>query len=818
MRQYLFIFVLLLYGGTCMAQKVTVSGRVMDENGKPLPFGSIAIHNTTKGTAANDEGFYQYTLDKGTYELAFRFIGYKTQLIRVELQHDTELNVNMVQEFFKLDTIVLGSAQDPAVGIMRRAINLRKTRLNEVKSYSTDVYIKGVQKLVHAPKKFLGEDVAAVLNLDSSRRGLLYLSESESKLYYKHPDRFREVMTASKISGKNESLSFNKATDLYVNFYQNLVQMDELAIRGFVSPLADFAFSYYKYKLLGTSVEDGETIYKIQVIPRRAHDPVFQGTLYIANGTWRLQSVDLRLTRTANINFVDTLTLNQQFIPVTGDVWMPSSLQLSFKGKVLGFSFEGYFLGIYSNYLINANLSDKLFNGEILKIVTDVRQKDEGYWADKRPVPLTREETLDYVVKDSVEKIMSSRRYKDSVDAESNKLTFLKLAAFGYTKTSTVHHTEYNFSPVLPGIFYNTVEGFGYYYQASFKKEYNLKNSLNVTTRLRYGLSNRHFNPSVEARYYYDPVNLGFLSMKLGAEVLDISNLRSSVSVTNSINTLIYETNFRKFYEKRMVTFNGSYEAAPGLFGTSTLEYSQRFPMLNTSTYRIIDRKNKHFSSNNPFTPDENTELFPRHDAVTFMAELDYAPAARYVTRPEGKFYEPFKYPRFVVTYRKGFNNILGSDVDFDFASFEIYQNELKLGLLGKSSYTVKVGRFLNNRQLYYPDLHHFRGNNSLIFESSLRNFHFLDLYQFSASRQFFEAHYEHNLGGFIVNKIPLIRKLRLDEIIGGGYLDQPANQTYSELFFGLQRLIFRIDYSLAFNHDRKVYNGFKLSYRLRRK
>jgi hypothetical protein len=798
-----------------LAQKVKITGTISGPDGEPLPFSTISILDTRSGTSANENGFWRLNLDKGKYDLSFRSIGYHPFILHFMATKDTVVNVSLAKEVYMLDTVTIGKNEDPANRIMRHAIASRKKHLEEVKSYSADVYIKGVQKLVDAPKRFLGENVARVLDLDSNRRGILYLSESQSTLYFKRPDRYREVMIASKISGKNESLSLNKATDLNVNFYNNLIEMESLSIRGFVSPLAQYGFWYYRYRLLGTTIENGRLSYKIAVTPRRLHDPAFSGTIYISDGSWRLQAAELFLGKNAHINLVDTLRINQQFIPAGGDAWMPSSMQLAFKGNVLGFSFEGYFLSVYSNYNFGAKLSDQLFNGEILKITDDARKADEHYWEENRPVPLTPEEAADYQVKDAREALASTREFKDSVDQLNNQLTPAKALLLGYTKASTVHKTTYTFAPLLPSLFYNTVEGFGYQYQASFKKEYNLKNAIYLNTRLRYGLANHHFNPLLEARYYYDPVNLGFLSMKLGSEVLEVTNQRSSVSVTNSVNTLLYERNNSKFYEKRMIDLNGSYEAASGLFVSTGIEYSRRISLLNSSDYRMIDRKNKQFSSNNPFDPDHNTLLFAAHNAFVVDAELDYAPAARYVTRPEGKFYEPFKYPRLLLTYRKAFP-FLGSHADFDFGSLELYQNSLNLGLLGKLSYTMKAGRFFNRKSLFFPDFYHFLGNNSLIFEASLRNFHYLDLYRYSSDRQFLEGHFEQNLGGFITNKIPLLRYLQLEEIIGGAYLDQPASKNYSELFFGLQRLVFRIDYALAFDGGQKVFQGFKFSYRLK--
>ncbi|TZF82150.1 carboxypeptidase-like regulatory domain-containing protein [Pedobacter sp. BS3] len=819
MKNVITLFALIFVAVTAPAQDRWLRGTVTDSLGNPLPFGSIYINNTSRGTSANEKGFYQLKLNTSANQVVFKFIGYNPVLVTIPPgKADTSVHVQLSQTVYQLDHVtVTGKKSNTANRIMRMVIDNRIRHLEEIRNYVADVYIKGMQKLTRAPKRFLGQDVTHVLQLDSNGHGIIYLSESESKLHFQAPNNYREVMLASRVSGKNSSFSFHKAEDLMVNFYQNLIQFDSLAIRGFISPLADYAFAYYRYKLLGQITENGETISKIAVIPRRAHDPVFRGEIYIAEHDWRLYAVNLYLTKKNNINLADTIRFSQQYLPASDNIWMPSSLQLSFKGKVLGFSYEGYFVGIFNNYKINEPQPGTKFSGEILKISKNAIKKSESYWEDKRPIPLTKEEIRDYRQKDSIEHIRTLPRYRDSIMDVENRLTLAKAALFGYTWKNTLTGRSLRFAPVLPSLFYNTVEGFGFQYDVRFKKEYNLKNSIEVTPQLRYGFSNKHLNPLVEGRYYYDPVNKGFLSLRAGSEVLDLTNLRSSTSVTNSLNTLIYETNWRKFYEQSLLSFSASYETNPGLFLMGGLEYSRRRWLNNTSNFRLIDHPGKSFTSNNPFYPDDNTiPLFANHTAFIFSAELDYAPAARYITRPEGRFYEPFKYPRFLVNYKKGINDLFNSDVGFDFASLEVYQNDLKLGLLGRASYTFKTGKFFNAASIYYPDYYHYRGNNSLIFESSLRNFHYLDIYRFSTRGQFFEAHYEQNFGGFITNKLPLIRRLKLEEIVGGAYLDQSSQKNYAEVFFGLQRLIFRVDYAVAFSYGVKVYHGFKLSYRLK--
>ncbi len=94
-----------------------------------------------------------------------------------------------------------------------------------------------------------------------------------------------------------------------------------------------------------------------------------------------------------------------------------------------------------------------------------------------------------------------------------------------------------------------------------------------------------------------------------------------------------------------------------------------------------------------------------------------------------------------------------------------------------------------------------------------IKNFHFLDFYLFNTTKQYFEAHFQHNFGSFFINKIPLIRKLKLEEIIGAAYLSSPEKRNYSEFYFGFRRLNFRVDYGYAYDRNILIEKGFKLSY-----
>jgi len=795
------------------AQQFKLGGSIKDSDGQPVPFVSVYIKNTTTGTSANVDGIYSLSIQKGTFTIVFKAIGYKALEKDITIEDNITENVTITPETYTLSGVTIdGNAEDPAYEIIRQAIKKRKEHLTEVKAYKADVYIKGVQKLVGAPKKFFGRDIQKTLDLDTNRRGILYLSESTSTFSYERPDKIHEEMVSSKIAGSNNAFSFNKASDLIINFYENILLENKLSARGFVSPISENAFLYYKYKLLGVSTENGEIINKIQIIPRREHDPVFRGTIYIKEDSWHLVNANVYLTSNSGINLLDTLNISQQFLK-TENTYMPSNVNFQFNGNVLGFKFEGYYIGVYSNYNLQPNFPKNYFNGEILKITKAVNEKDSLFWLNNRPIPLTREESRDYVRKDSVAALKVSKRYLDSLERENNKFGIVKAVVTGYTINNRYAQKYYTFDPIFRSIFYNTVEGFALKYGVTYTKRLQDRRYYNIRPELRYGFSNKTLTGNLSANYYYNPVKRGNISISAGSGIYDLNNLGSMSLLGNSINSLFFETNFSKFLKKEFANIGTSRELANGLLATVLVDYSRNTNLVNTTTFKIKDLKGETFTSNNPFTPDTETPLFPTYKALTVTASLNYTIGQQYITRPDGKFYQGSKYPTINFTYKKGINNLFNSEVDYDLLSLEVSQNRISAGLWGYSSFVLGAGKFINNNTVYYPDNKHFRGNNSLLGQPNLRKFLFLDFYLFSTNRQYVEAHFEHNFSGLLTNKVPMLRKLKLEELVGISYLSQPIKRNYTEFYFGLQRLIFKATYGFAYDGNKRVNHGFRLFY-----
>ncbi len=814
------ILLSLLFVCNAFSQQYLISGKITDAQGKPIPFTSIYLKNTTQGTSANDRGLYQLRIKPGTYDIIYRFVGYKEKVEHLTVENNLQHDVVLDNEIYQLKEVsVDGNAEDPAYAIIRKAIGKRKQYLTELKAYSCDVYIKGVQKLLSAPKKILGRDVQQVLQLDSNRKGIIYLSESESHFNFERPDKVKEVMVSSKIAGRNNAFSFNRASDLQLTFYQNLIEFNGLTNRGFVSPIADNALFYYQYKLLGTDVINGQTVDKIQVIPRRPFDPVFRGNIYIVDGQWRIYSVDLHLTKDSQINFVDTLNLSQQYIPVKNNIWQPAFVQFGFKGKVLGFKFDGYFIGIYSNYNVDPKFPKNFFNGEVMKITKGINKKDSVYWNQNRPVPLTAEENKNYKFRDDTAGRKQTKRYLDSVERANNHFKVFPFLIAGYTKNDRYDHTTLSFPPAYKLIHYNTVEGFAVNLKATYTKSDEYRRAFSITPNIRYGFSNHILSLNAEANYRYDPINQGTIFGKIGSDVLDLNNLGTQSLFINSLGTLLYQQNYLKLYRSEAAMIGTQREVTNGILLRGQLEYANHKQLYNTAMLSKINQDNQ-LSSNNPLSTGVDGPLFPEYQSLTFNFSALFTFDQQYTTRPDGRYYEPSKYPQVRLNFRKSFN-VLGSDEDYNFGSINIFQNRIRLGLYGYSSFLVSAGKFFNKKQIFYPDYNHFLGNQSLTFNPTIGSFHFLDFYPYSTKTQYLEAHYEHNFSGFLLNKVPFMRKFKLEEIIGAAYLTQQpaagsytrAYNSYSEFYIGLQRFIFRVDYGLAYNAEKKIHQGLRIYY-----
>ncbi|MCE3280876.1 MAG: hypothetical protein K0S44_3067, partial [Bacteroidetes bacterium] len=740
----------------------TVSGKITDEKNEPVPFANVYLKGTTRGTTSNIEGAYSLDLAPGTYELVFKLIGYKLHIENITISNSAQIiNVKLSPESFQLKTAeVKADGEDPAYAVIRQAQKKRKFYLEQVDAYSCDVYIKGVQRILKAPKKIMGVSVDFGDDIDSAS-GIVYLSESVSKFNFKQKDKIKEEMVSSKVSGNNKAFSYNQASDMLFNFYENIIEVDELSERGFISPIANTALLNYRYKLLGTFFEDGLMINKIQVIPKRKNDPVFSGIINVMENSWRIHSLELILTKDAQIDFVDTLRINQIFIPVEKEIWLPFSTKYVFDFGVLGIKGDGMYVGVNSNYVIDPDFPKHYFTNEVMKVNDDANKKDSAYWEVSRPVPLTKEEADDYHRRDSIARIKSTKVYTDSTDKIKNKLKFQDLI-FGYNHVNTFKKQSWSISGPLMSTQFNTVQGFNLSTTFTYLKRFENRKNYSLGLNVGYGFSNEDVYGSIYGSYTYKPQKFATFYLSAGRTYEQFNNNGKIHPLLNSLYSLLNEQNFMKLYLEQSIKLTHTSELFNGFYFTPSAKYAERSPLINTTGFKWVKSDNV-YTSNDPQNPDSAGYSFQSHRALTAEAKIKYIFKQRYYTMPNIKMVTGSKFPALLIGYKKGIY-ALDSKINFDLLTLGL-EGSFNLKRFGNSDYSITAGSFLNNRKMYFMDWYHFNGNQTLYSDFEKNSFQLLEYYSASTQSHFIEGHFEHNFGGFFLSKVPLIKKLKLNEV-----------------------------------------------------
>ncbi len=819
MQRLTLALLLFIFIHASRAQTFILSGKVSDKN-EALPFATIMVKGNAFATNSNANGQYTLKLPPGSYEVIYQYIGYTKKTIKVELSSNKQLDVVLEQEGVALNEVEIKAGEDPAYPIIRKAIKKRRYYAGQVESYTCKAYIKGLQKINQLPKnlealiKIGGGDLSDTNDL----KGVVYLSESESKYHFRKPEDEKEIMFSSKVSGDNKSFSFNQLSDMKINFYNNLVEMGNLSDRPFTSPLHDNAMLFYKYYLLGTITEENKTVYKIKVVQKRKSDPCFSGIIYIQDSTWRLTSADLLLTKEAKIDFVDTLQIRQLHTPVLGDsIWMPSTLHLSFDFKAFGFKGAGYFNANIREYEFNPEFPKRFFRNEVLKVEEDANKKDSAYWEQHRAVPLTQEEINDYREKDSIFKIRNSPKYIDSVDKKNNKLKIRDIF-MGYTYHNTPKKTTLSLPGIVTnGVQYNTVEGLNLSYRLSYRKSFENFRQYEISGQSRYGFANKLWGGELSYFNYFKPEKFSSFSVKVKSIVEQFNKAEPIAPVINSSYTLFYNENFMKLFKESGGQVNYNSELTNGVYLNATVSYYQRDALRNTSYFQLVDDKNKYFTSNNPLSPALGSpEDFQSNRALTADVILNLRFKQKYYTLPHQKIISGSKYPRLAIGYRKAIPTLLAT-ADYDLIWAGINDN-VRLGLFGDFGYKLRSGRFLNTRSMYFMDYKHFLGNQTALnTHDYLNSYRLLPYYQFSTNTWFTEAHAEHHFRGLILNNIPLLKKLSFQEVIGAHFLSTKELKYYYELNFGIEKIlkVIRFDYILVYAHNQKLNSGFTIGINL---
>ncbi len=813
MKQFGLIFCFLIFSIQSLYSQL--KGRITDSEGKPLAFAAVYIKGTTRGTSSNVEGNYELTLEKGKNILVFQYLGFQTREDEIDNSGGLiNFDVVLKPSVYNLQEIIVSfNQEDPAYEIIRNAMASRKYYLNQKPNYTCDAYTKGFIKILDAPKKIFGKNVGTMDgNLDTNRQGYVYLSETVSKLTFEKPDHFYEEMISSIISGRDNGFSFNSASSVRFDLYENTNEFG----KSIVSPIADNAFSYYKFKLLGTdtSVNSKTYSYRIQMIPKNSSLGCWNGEITIRNEDWSIESVNSFVTgKQVQQELFDTIYLRQLFIPVAGERRYKIQNQVfGFKAGILGIKLEGKFVVVFSDYLLDESIKVGSKN-TILKVQEGANEKNKTYWDSIRPVPLTLDEKIDYQLKDSIKFIRETKVYKDSVDKRNNQFEIMDLF-FGYQYTNTFEKWNISFGSPLELFHFNPVQGWALgttlSYNQTIKRKHNTKR-IKLEAKIDYGFSEEKFRPELKLNYQFNKKTKAFIEMEGGIGLFEFNGLESS-KLFNEVNNLYFKKSFVKLFEKQYANMQYGRDLSNDLQLNTKVEFTRRLNVENHTEYSF-SKKSQFYQSNAIADKLDDSLVVAQKELFSWSTHLSWSPATKIWITPDEITKLGTVFPKFVLDYTWGYYSATSSSYhklgltitkDFNFGSW------------GAMSAALKGNSLLYNRELDTPERIYQHGNALAFYIEPHANDYFLTLYPYAYSTSKISASFfmEHDFQGRFLDRIPLINKLRFKELIRFSAVSIPGSNPYSELSLGFGNVgyklfrLFRVDWVNQFYS-----RGFQASY-----
>ena len=463
-----------------------LKGRIVTQSGEPVQYSTVYIGELRQGTTSNTKGDYEIHLPPGKYTVTYQSLGFAPVVVNITMaENNINRDVILPLQYYSIPEVrITASGEDPAYIIMRKVIGMAPYYLNNVNYYKAEVYLKGtiiinrIPRLLQKTMKIEARnDDGSSISSNQLKEGDTFMMESFNEMEFTAPDKYNQKVISIQSTFPEEGNQVSPMEFIQASFYQPVLA--DMAI----SPLSPSAFSHYKFRYLGASLQGNFTINKIEVIPKRKSQQLFEGTIYIIEDLWCLHSVDL-----TNENMAGKLRVQQLYIPVENDIWLPVSHKFMFNISIMGFKADGGYGSSVKYMTVKPNLNlqkpktiatdytgkpvsgntspvpdksksqqeidkllqkDDLSNRDMVRlsrmmekeskksnsdsssktleikdkttrtIEKDASAKDSSYWSAIRPIPLSDAEKISILVRDSIKS--SSALQKQRSDSVTTK-------------------------------------------------------------------------------------------------------------------------------------------------------------------------------------------------------------------------------------------------------------------------------------------------------------------------------------------------------------------------------------------------------------
>jgi hypothetical protein len=340
---------------------------------------------------------------------------------------------------------------------------------------------------------------------------------------------------------------------------------------------------------------------------------------------------------------------------------------------------------------------------------------------------------------------------------------------------------------------FNPVDGWYFIQQISFYKPFSSGFNLTVTPWASWAFSRQAFLWKVESQFAYSPSKRGKLKVYFGQVTSDFNSEYGIHPFLNSVSSLFFKENYARHFEDRYIKAINTIDIANGLVLHSGIEY-HNYRRLENSTNFSFFRRDEEYKPNIPLN-DEITEASINNQESTILnLKLEYTPRHYYRIHDRVKVMAHSAYPTMWINYRKGINDLFGSNADYDYIETGLRQ-WIKTAEAASFAYEVTGGWFANNNQVHFSEFYHNNTQSVPFLLKEYRNAFFLpDYYYLSTSNKFFEAHASYKAPFIALKHLPLLKKTMWREFVWTSYYSKPGLNNYFEAGYSLIEILFNFN------------------------
>ncbi|MDX1362759.1 MAG: DUF5686 family protein [Arenibacter latericius] len=754
-------FLLLLLFGTlqCAFSQTKVGGVVVDEEGEPVAFANVLFKNSTEGTITNDDGRFYMESDNTHDTLLISFLGYESQEIALTAKTTVKMRVVMLEASEQLNEVVLyfgktDKKNNPAIDILKKIwAKKRSNGLNMFDQYQYDKYEKiqfdlnTIDSALIKSKVFKGLEF--VFNdLDTSRiTGKTYLpiflDETFSKVY---GDNTSNISKEDVLGSKNSGFQNNQAIiafveDLYSDYdiYNNYLKFFD---KSFTSPLSKTGVDTYNYVLSDSAFIDNKWCYNIVYYPRRKNELTFKGNFWVNDTTYAVKNINLAVTKSANINWVKEIYIEQDFEVVNDSVFLLKRdymlSDFSFSKKEESRGVYGKRTTVYDNYRFNEPKPKEFYKTKTDPFDPLVLNREDTFWENNRLESLNKDERGVYKLLDTLKTVPKFKSYYNLVS----------ILGSGYVE---IDKWNLDLGEVFSVFGYNEAEGVRL--RAGARTYFGQNDPWRLEGYMAYGFGDDKVKYGVSAKFLLDKAMRLIIS---GGTQRDVEQLGLSLTATNDVlgrsvassSVLTVGSNDR-LTNINLSTFNLEMEPVTNLrigvggsFRTLSSALPEKFNLdyVDLTSPTGVKSEVKQFNIN---------------------TSLIYTPGKRTIGNGVERKNINDNYSTLLLSYTKGVKDILESDFDYKKIQFS-YTQPWEVGGFGRLLSTVEIGKTYGEVPLGL--LSPIPGNQT--FFSVYNTFSNLNFYEF-VTDTYASVHLEHNFNGRIFSRIPVIRNWNLREIVG---------------------------------------------------